>query len=98
MKAAQPSKDFRRGMRISADNIEHLWHNALMKIFKTLRKALRESDRSLRSIASEAQISPSLLCRVQDGTRGVSLERAERVFRALGYELTIDPIQGNEEE
>jgi hypothetical protein len=98
MKHAQPSKDCRRGTKTSVDNIEHSWYKALMNIFKTLCNALRESDRSLRSIASEAQISPSLLCRVQDGTRGVSLERAERVFRALGYELTIDPIKGSEEE
>jgi hypothetical protein len=68
-----------------------------MDIFETLRNVVSESPRSLRSIDRDAKISASLLSRVCDGTRGVSLERAERVFKVLGYNLTIKLIEGSGE-
>mgnify|MGYP002642341162 CR=1 FL=1 len=83
----------KKRLKKHVDIIEHSLYYVWMEIFDTLRALVRKSNKTLRSIAREAEISPALLCRVCNGTRGVSLERAEKVFRVLGYRLTTEPIE-----
>ena len=62
------------------------------KIADELRKAIARAEWAgvkRYHLAKAAGITPIMLCRIADATRGMKLETAERIADALGLQLTL---------
>jgi hypothetical protein len=55
-----------------------------------LRRSIRESDRSVDEIASDARVSPIVIARFLSGERDIHMATADRLARSLGLEVTAD--------
>ena len=56
-------------------------------VANALRRALAESGRSLRDVAAEADVAPSVVQRFAAGTRDLHLASADRICRVLNLRL-----------
>jgi transcriptional regulator with XRE-family HTH domain len=57
---------------------------------KALREAVHASDLSLREIGRLSEVDISILSKwLRDPDRGITLDSAERIAGALGYELRL---------
>jgi len=54
-----------------------------------LRKAIRESGKSVNSIAKAIHISQPGLCRFTNGRQGLSMETADAVLEHIGMTLIL---------
>lgn len=52
-----------------------------------LRKAIRNSGKSVYQVAKEAEVSPIVISRFLSGERDIRLGTADRVAEALGFTL-----------
>jgi hypothetical protein len=55
-----------------------------------LKQAIRDSGRSVESVASDAGLSPALLAGFMAGDRDIHMTTADKLARALGLEVTAD--------
>ncbi len=62
-------------------------------VLDTIRKAIRDSDRTPYAICKASGIARSQLSRLMTGKRGLSVEVLERLADQLGLELVIRPKQ-----
>ena len=58
-------------------------------LLEQIREAIRRDDRTRYRIAQDTGISESQLCRLMNGTTGLSIENAEVLLEHLGYEVKI---------
>jgi transcriptional regulator with XRE-family HTH domain len=63
-------------------------------ILDTLRRAIREGDKSRYRLAQESGLAESALSRLMSGERGLSIEAAEKLAAALELVITIGPAAG----
>jgi transcriptional regulator with XRE-family HTH domain len=62
-----------------------------MSIAQQLQDAIRNCGESRYSVSRKTGISQATLCRVLQGTRGMSLEMIDRLADGLGVEIVIRP-------
>ena len=55
-----------------------------------LRRAIRESGKSVQEIADGAGVSPTVITRFLSGERDIHLTTADRLARSLGMEVTTE--------
>lgn len=63
----------------------------MAEILNRLKQAIRESDKSRYRLAQETGIAESALSRLMSGERGLSIDAAEKLARALDLEIVIRP-------
>jgi transcriptional regulator with XRE-family HTH domain len=59
------------------------------RLFDQLREAIEASPKSRYAISKESGVSQSQLSQFLDGTKGLSIDAAERVAEALGLEVAL---------
>jgi transcriptional regulator with XRE-family HTH domain len=63
------------------------------EILKTLRRELLASEKTRYRIGQESGIAQSVLSRFANGTRGLSIELASTLARALDHEIILRPTK-----
>lgn len=62
-------------------------------ILDRLRQAIREGGKTRYRLAQETGIAESALSRLMSGERGLSIDAAEKLARALELEIIIRPAK-----
>ncbi len=60
-------------------------------ILNEVRRAMERSKTTRYALSKATGIDQAQLCRVLDGTAGLSVERLERLAGALGFEVVLRP-------
>ena len=64
------------------------------RIGRDLRRAMKASDLSVYMIAKRARLAVGVVQRIDKGERvGMTLRTAERIAKALGPRLVLQPIE-----
>lgn len=61
----------------------------MTRLLDTIRQHVERSDQSRYAISKATGIDQSQLCRLMDGTGGLSVERLETLVDYLGLEIRI---------
>jgi len=69
-------------------------YDGLMALTDDLVKAISTDGRTRYRIAQDSGISAGILSRLVNGHRGVSIETAERLAGALGYQIELNKPKG----
>lgn len=74
------------------ENIEKEYQELL--ISELLMAAMQKDDVSVRKLAKEAGVSPTIIQELKIGKRkNITLSTFNRVLNAIGYQITIEPIR-----
>lgn len=65
----------------------------MAEILDRLKQAIRESGKTRYRLAKETGIAQSALSRLVSGERGLSIDAAEKLARALEMEIIIRPAK-----
>ena len=63
----------------------------MSEILETLKRAIGASVKSRYALARETDVAESALSRLMSGERGLSIDAAERLARALDLQIIIKP-------
>ena len=58
-------------------------------ISETLKRAIKNSDRSVEQIAKDAGVSRTMVAQFVSGQRDIPMTVADRLANALGFKLTV---------
>lgn len=64
----------------------------MSELLETLKRAIESSTKSRYRLAQESGIAESGLSRLMSNERGLSIEAAERLAKALDLEIIIRPL------
>lgn len=70
---------------------QRIVYAARMALTDDIKRAVEAWPESRNRLANAAGLSPSALCRLMSGERGLSVDSLERLAEALGYEIVMRP-------
>ncbi|MCX5660405.1 MAG: helix-turn-helix transcriptional regulator [Planctomycetota bacterium] len=65
----------------------------MSEILETLKRAIEASAKSRYTLARETDVAESALSRLMSGERGLSIDAAERLAKALDLQIVIKPAK-----
>ena len=72
-------------------NIDREYQELL--ISELLIAAMEQDDTSVRKLAQEAGVSPTIIQELKTGKRkNITVETLNRVLNAIGYQISVEPI------
>lgn len=64
-----------------------------MELLRALRAAIKENGLSGNELCKRAGVNKAALSRFTSGERGVSVESAEALAKAMGLEIVLRPVR-----